>query len=445
MSRQVKVMLAVVAMLVVLMPVLVACPPVVEEVPTIRIGIIGPMKFLPGEHTWWGAQLAAEEINAAGGVNVGGVMHQIELVKADSNELLSVIDAVSAMERLTTVDEVDFIIGGVRSEAVLAKQEVMADHRVIFINSGSAHLEQTMRVAADYERYRYFFRTGPVNSRYLGKMIFALMDTVAGEVRQELGIETPKVALMMEKAVWTDPIVAAAKELLPQLGMEVVGVWRPSPTAADVTAELTAIKDAGAHIIMTAYLGPVGVTASRQWGELEIPAAKVGINTEAQSKRHWEATGGEVEWEVTFNLIGPVEMTPKTIPFFTRVVERFGDFPYYTTTSTYDTVYLLKEAIERAGTLETYAVIDELKKTDFLGTMGRIAFTGMDSPYPHDLVWGPEYVTGVGIQWRDGELVVVWPDGRAVLGDKAWEGVRFEGTVDYKLPPWMVEFWKGRQ
>ncbi|MCL0097017.1 ABC transporter substrate-binding protein [Dehalococcoidia bacterium] len=445
MSRQVKVMLAVVVMLVVLMPVLVACPPVVEEVPTIRIGIIGPMKFTVGEHTWWGAQMAADEINAAGGVNVGGVMHQIELFKADSNELLSVVDAVSAMERLITVDEVDFVIGGARTEAVLAKQEVMADHGVIFINVGSAHPEQCMRLAADYERYRYFFRgAAVVNSRYLGKMIFALVDMVAGEIRQELGIETPRVAIMMEKAVWTDPIVAAAKELLPQLGMEVVGVWRPSPIAADVTAELTAIKDAGAHIIMPAYLGPVGVTASRQWGELEIPAAKVGINTDAQSKRHWEATGGKVEWELTFNFIGPVEITPKTIPFYTRFLERFGDFPYYSA-GVYDSIYLLKEAIERAGTLETYAVIDELKKTDFLGVGGRVVFTGIDSPYPHDLVWGPGYITGLGIQWRDGELVVVWPDGRAVLGDKAWEGIRFEGTVDYKLPPWMVEFWKGRQ
>ena len=37
-----------------------------EQVGTIKIGIIGPMKFLSGEHQWEGTALAVEEINAAG-------------------------------------------------------------------------------------------------------------------------------------------------------------------------------------------------------------------------------------------------------------------------------------------------------------------------------------------------------------------------------------------
>ena len=157
--------------------------------------------------------MARDEINAAGGVNVGGVMHNIELVKADSNEILSVIDAVSAMERIVTVDLVDFVIGGFRTEAVLAKQEVMADHRVIFLGTGSGHPEQSMRVAKDYERYKYWFRVSPVNSIYMGRITFAQVAVVADAIRRELGIATPKVALMLEKAVWADPIVAAAQGL----------------------------------------------------------------------------------------------------------------------------------------------------------------------------------------------------------------------------------------
>ncbi|MCL0079975.1 ABC transporter substrate-binding protein [Dehalococcoidia bacterium] len=443
MSRQVKVMLAVVAMLVVLMPVLVACPPVVEEVPTIRIGVIGPMKFIQGEHHWFGAKMARDEINAAGGVDVGGVMHEIELVKADSNEILSVTDAVSALERIITVDKVDFVTGGFRSEAVLAQQEVMADHGVIFLGTGSAHPEQNMRVAKDYERYKYWFRVTPVNSIYLGRVAFISVAMAAGAIREELGIAMPRVALMVEKAVWADPIVAAAEGLLPKLGMEIVGVWRPSPVATDVTAELTAIKAAGAHIIMGVFSGPVGVPYAKQWGELEIPAAAAGLNVEAQKMGFWEATGGRGNYQTTLNFYAPVEMTDKSIPFFDRFVERFGEFPTYNA-GTYDAIWILKEAIERAGTLDADAVVVELKKTDYVGAGGRIVFTGMDSPYPHDVIWGPGYVTAVITQWQDGEQVVVWPDGRAALGDPRWEGIRYEGTVDYKLPPWMVEYWKGR-
>jgi branched-chain amino acid transport system substrate-binding protein len=437
-------MLAVVVMLLMFMPVLAACPPPQPEVPTIRIGVIGPMKFLPGEHTWWGAQMAQEEINAAGGVNVGGVMHKIELVKADSNCILSIPDAVTAMERLVTVDGVDFVIGGFRSEAVLAMQEVMADHRVIFLGTGAAHPELCMRVAKDYERYKYWFRVSPVNSIYIGRIIFALVDMVADAVRQELGIATPRVALMMARVVAADPVVAAAKGMLPKLGMEVVGVWRPSAVAVDVTAELTAIKAAGAHIIMTYHDGPAGIVYARQWGELEIPAASVGANVEAMEKGFWQATGGKGEYELTVNFGARVEITEITVIFYDRFVEKFGKIPIYTSAGTYGAMWILKEAIERAGTLDSDAVIVELEKTDYFGAAGRIVLTGRESPYPHDVIWGPEHFTGLGTQWRDGELVAVWPDGRAVLGDPRWVDVRYEGTVDYKLPPWMVEYWRGR-
>jgi branched-chain amino acid transport system substrate-binding protein len=420
-------------------------PPVpVEEVPEIRIGIIGPMRFIQGEHKWLGAQMAAEEINAAGGINVGGVMHRIELVKADSNCILSIPDAVSAMERIITVDRVDFIVGGFRTEAVLAMQEVMADHGVVFIGTGSASPEQNMRLAKDFERYKYWFRVTPVNSFYLGQATFNLLHLVAQEIRQELGIATPRVAILMARVVAADPIVAAAHTMLPKMGMEIVGTWRPSAVAVDQTAELTAIRAAGAHIIFTYHDGPAGVVFSRQWGELQIPAAVVGINIEAQRKGHWAVTGGMSEYEVTLNMLDDVEITPRTIPFFKEFVRRFGEYPIYTT-SAYDILYILKEAIERAGTIETYPVLAELQKTDFASTGGRVAFYPPDHPrWPHDVRWGPEYISALGTQWRDGELVTVWPDGKPGVGG-IWKGIRYEGTIDYVLPPWMVEYWKDKE
>jgi len=53
---------------------------------TIKIGVIGPMQFVQGKGHWNGAVMAAEEINAKGGVKVGDKMMKVELVKADSNE-----------------------------------------------------------------------------------------------------------------------------------------------------------------------------------------------------------------------------------------------------------------------------------------------------------------------------------------------------------------------
>src|SRR4030043_1432709 len=77
---------------------------------TIKIGVIGPMKFVQGIGHWNGATLAAEQINAKGGVQVGAKKMRVELVQADSNEFLNVTDATTAMERLVTKDKVHFIV-----------------------------------------------------------------------------------------------------------------------------------------------------------------------------------------------------------------------------------------------------------------------------------------------------------------------------------------------
>jgi branched-chain amino acid transport system substrate-binding protein len=66
-----------------------------------------------------------------------------------------------------------------------------------------------------------------------------------------------------------------------------------------------------------------------------------------------------------------------------------------------------------------------MEKTDYYAAAGRIVFDEK-----HDVKWGPGFVTAVGTQWQDGELVCVWPYG--------WQGITYEGTVEYKLPPWML-------
>ena len=126
----------------------------VVEAEEISVGIIGPMKFALGDHSWKGANIAADEINAAGGIKFGGKLHKVKLVQADDDCLTSIPNAVSAMKRLVNVNKVDFVVGGFRSEAVLAQQEVMADNKIIFLGTGSSAAEQNERLAKDFERYK---------------------------------------------------------------------------------------------------------------------------------------------------------------------------------------------------------------------------------------------------------------------------------------------------
>jgi branched-chain amino acid transport system substrate-binding protein len=407
----------------------------------IRIGVIGPMKFVQGIGHWNGAVMAADEINAKGGVKVGDKMMKIRLIQADSNEFLSVTDATNAMERLITKEKVHFVVGGFRTEAVFAMQDIAMAQKVIFIGCGAAHNELCGRVAKYYDQYKYFFRGTPYNSSNLVKAAFIHVATTAGVLKKELGIEKIKVAFVAEKAQWADPMVPAVQAVIPKMGMELVGVWRPSPVATDVSAELSAIQRAGAHIIFTVFSSSVGIPFARQGTELKIPAMQVGINVEAQKKEFWEATRGHGNYVITSSTYAEgVESNELTGPFVEGYKKRFGEVPTYTA-GTYDAIrFSLADTIEMVGTLDSDTIVATLENRVYKTTPSTIRYTKDNLGRPeHDLTFGPGYATGLGVQWQDGKLVGVWPN--------HWKpapgvDVTYKGMQPIKIPPWMIKAYK---
>jgi branched-chain amino acid transport system substrate-binding protein len=370
---------------------------------TIKIGVLGPMSQPQGQYHWFGAEMARDDINKAGGVNVGGKRMQIELVRGDTNEHQSIPDATNAIERVITRDKVDFLVGGFRSEAVLAMQEVAADYKKIFLGAGSAHPQLAQRVEQNYDRYKYWFRITPVNSTDLGKSLVGVLGSVAGQIRKDLNKPTPKIAILAEKAIWNEPIIKAMPPVFQKMQMELVGTWQPSALATDVTAELAAIDRAGADIVFTLLSGPVGITVGRQMGERNMKAVAFGINVEAQKEEFWQASAGKANYVATLDTYAEVEMTPKTLPFIQAFRTRYGKPPIYTA-GTHDAILLLKDAIEKAGSTDAEKLIPVIEKLSFVGAGGVIEFTK-----GHDPVWGLGKSTGIGVQWQDGKKVAFWP------------------------------------
>ena len=335
----------------------------------IKVAVIGPMQFTQGQGHWNGATMAAEEINKAGGISVKGVKRPVEVIKVDSNEFLSIPDATNAMELAISKHKADFLVGGFRTEAVMVMQDIAMDNKKIFMGCGAAHPELCERVTKNYDRYKYWFRVTPINSKFLVKVDFILLNMVAEAMKKELDIPKIKVAIVAEKAAWADPMVKIAEATLPKMGMETVGVWRPSPTATDTTSELSAIQRAGANIIFTTFSSSVGIPLAKQAGELKIPAVVAGINVEAQKDGFWNATGGKGDYSLTVNTYARVKITDKTIPFYDEYKKRFKEAPNYTA-ATHDAIYILKSAIEKADTLEADKLVPVLEKTDLNEELG---------------------------------------------------------------------------
>ena len=418
----------------------VVTPPEDEFDGEIKIAVTGPMTNIQGEMMWWGAQMAAEEINEAGGVAVGEEQYSIRLIQVETDEIMDPLGAVSAVENVIVSEDPDFLIGGFRTEAVTPYTDLVArDYQKIFMICGAATNELLHgRIDVDYDTWKYLFRVTPIKSTDLVTVTILMVNEVAMAVRQELGIMQPKIAILAEALEWNEALVQIAPQIFPTLGLEFVGTFRPSATAADVTTELRGIEASGAHIIYTIMSGPVGIPFGKQWGELEIPACPVGINVEAQKSGYYPATDGFGDYDFTLNTFAiNATITDQTIPFMTKFLEKYGQLPNYNA-DTYTAVYMLKEAIERAGTMDTDAVIVELEKTDYIGAAGRFVFDEF-----HDVTWGPGYLTAVGIQWQEGELLGAWPlEWKPDPQNAPDLVVGYEGMVPYQIPPHVLEQWR---
>jgi len=158
-----------------------------------------------------------------------------------------------------------------------------------------------------------------------------------------------------------------------------------------------------------------------------VPCLPFGvIIAAAEQPGFWQATEGKGEYCLA-NVVNagnaPSNATPWTMKFVDAYKAKYGLEPEgYGTSSSYMAVYVLKDAIERAGTLNSDKVVDELKKTDLVGVYGRIKFDPKSNQIIPDV--DPEKgAVGTIFQWQDGKRIVVFPPKIAV------------GEI--LLPPWM--------
>jgi branched-chain amino acid transport system substrate-binding protein len=379
-----KIVFPIIGILLVLGLVLPGCggvtPPPTEHF--ITIAVAGPMTDIQGQNHWNGATMAADEINAAGGVSINGTTYTIKLVKVETKESTEGEDGSTGTANLQAViDTVDFVVGGFRTEVVSVYREVaMAAHK-IFFNCGAATGSLQFSVVTNYDKYKYWFKSTPYNETFLVKSLFKINGSVAGVLKATLaGLDAAsngtyvkdefkvpadnklRVHILMENAAWAAGMVAAAKAYLPLLGFTVTGTTLVSPTATSIDTEMNAIKALNPHIIFTAFSGPVGAVYSRTKASLGIPALTIGINVPGQELDHWANTDGTCEGEIMLDTwaVG-VANTAKTVAWFNNYVTKFGVYPGYCA-ATYDAINnMVLKAMKGTGSLDPAVLIPWLE------------------------------------------------------------------------------------
>ena len=104
-----------------------------------------------------------------------------------------------------------------------------------------------------------------------------------------------------------------------------------------------------------------------------------------------------------------VAVTSKTKPFAAAFKAKFGTPPAYTGYTAYDEVYIIADAIQRAGSTDPDKMVAEMEKTNYEGTIGTVKFYGRTVKLSQGLGYGPDAVNGLVFQWQIGKQVTVWP------------------------------------
>ena len=346
---------------------------------TIKIGSVGP---LSGQYAVYGGdckngiELAVNEINAAGGING----KQIELIAEDDEGAAE--KSVSAYKKLVTKDGVKLIIGSLTSGCAIAISPLAQAQKIVQIAPAATAPALT-------DAGNYIFRAC-YDDPFQG--------TVGGKFASET-LGAKKAAILYD--ISNDYSVGLTENFKASFeanGGEIISLETYSTGDKDFNAQLTKIKNANPDVV---YLPDYYSTVALIVKQLRAQ----GINTPIVGADGWdgltENAGDEVLNGFYSNHYAADSTEPKVQNFVTNYKAKYSLTPTSFAALGYDSVYMLRDAIEKAGSSDSEAVRTALEATNGDYVTGHLTFNEKHNPVKGAVI--VELVKG-----SDGKLTTVY-------------------------------------
>ena len=328
---------------------------------TIKIGGMAPLTgalAIYGVTTTNGAELAVKEINENGGILGKKIEYIILDTKGDSTE------AVMAYNKL--VDEkVAGIIGEVTSKPTLAVAEVAVQDNMPLITPTGTQVDIT---EAGPNVFRVCF-TNP----YQGKVL-------AITSKERLGADT--VAVMLNNSSdYSDGITKAFIEESEKLGMKVMGVEGYSDGDKDFRPQLTKLAAMNPDVVLIPEYYEQAALIATQAREVGVKSIFVGSDGwDGIAKTLDKSSYSAIENSYFTNHFSMEDQSEKIQNFLKDYRETYKEDPSAFSALGYDAIYMMKSAIEKAGTTDKQKVVDALKGIEYDGITGYLTFDDHNNP-----------------------------------------------------------------
>ncbi|GKS59146.1 ABC transporter permease [Nitrospira sp.] len=345
----------------------------------IKVGIIDPLSGpykTSSIHDVHGANVAVDLFNKRGGV----LGRPVVLLEADdaSNPDLAVKMALKFIKE----DHVDVLMGTFNGDCALAVSEVAKKENKLFMVTG-AHLPELTRERCDSHTFVFMPNarmlakavTPTIIKEYGKRWFMVTADTVDGRSAQRAMTETCKA-----------------------LDGDVVGSVTTAFGAMDFTDALGKAKAANANVVILNLYGWDLVNALKSYGKAELAKDKIGIAGMIAGEQIGRPLGYALNVGIWGLIWDPKINTDGTRRFIQAVVAKYNHTPTSRCYLGYAAMTQILEAIRRAGSTETSAVVKALEGHEFDGLKeGRSYFRAWDHQHVQDILVGKAYGKELGL------------------------------------------------
>jgi branched-chain amino acid transport system substrate-binding protein len=389
----------------------------------IKIGYLSPQSGTAaapiGQDMTKGTRLAIEHINKSGGIkSMGGA--KLALLEADTNGDPKV--GMTEAERLITVEKVPVIIGAYQSSVTYPSTSVAEKYQVPWVVDLAAKADITER------GFKYVFR--PVQIPSSGNA-----DSVVDYVKwisEKTGKKPKTVAIVAENTDWGQDLAKTLRNRFPsEMGLEIVLDESYPPNSPNLRPLVVKLKGKNPDLISVTSYTADAIQLHKLLAQIQVNAMGIIGSAAGQADRTFVPSVGIEATNYIYTTNGwagynSCITTPFAKTFWDDFKAEYNYDPTEFTVCAYGAVWVLKDALERAGKADRASIREALAKTDIRNT-DLTKLLGFDVVI--DAKGQNPYKRFVMQQIYEGKYFTVWPANVA--------------AKDFK-PVWPVPKWSQR-
>ncbi len=336
----------------------------------LKIGVVASMTgpaSTTGKDIWQSAVLAAEKINADGGVYVKDLGKKVPVTVVLGDDESTREGGQKAVTRLITEDKVDAMVGGFSSAVVSAHESLVSENGMPYVVTGASSPVITQRTDVNTSG---IFHHCPTTDDYGMQTTLFASDVIRPEIISKFNLSADRplrMALVFQDSPYGKGVENAVMSTIAKENLPVVIVANETfkMGETDYHTLLTTVKAAKPDVVYSAaFLNeqvPMIIQARRDVGLNAIfLVVECNDDPDYYSGLGQYGDGSIVESRFSPYVVPAGPISDDVMAFKNDYQKKWGSFPGMMGASTYEGVYIIKQSVENAGTMNKPAVITSL-------------------------------------------------------------------------------------